>query len=167
MLESSCLLLQPWVAAPLGGATNQCWSRSIFDPASGKQLGLAQLSWRRSLAWFRRPEITVVESPDESLLFTLDRQLLPPRSWYLHDADGAWVGTVSRRQIRFHSGRPLAWVEPLAGGSGECYRNPEGRELAVLRIVGPDRQLTFADWLDGNPFLRMLLLATALRDVSA
>jgi hypothetical protein len=164
MLETTCLLVQPWVAAPSGGSAEGRPSRLILDAASGKQLGLARLGWRRSLAWFVHPQVTVAESPDESLLFTLHRTLLPPRAWYVHDADGGWVGTVYRRHIRFHSGRPLARIEPLAGSGGETYRNPEGRELAVLRIIGPNRQLTFADWLGGNPFLRMLLLAAALRD---
>lgn len=164
MLEAACLMLQPWVAGPTGGTSAKRWIRLVADGASGKQLGLARLGWRRSLAWFVHPQVTVAESPDESLLFTLDRTLLPPRAWYLHDADGGWVGTVYRRHIRFHSGRPLAWIEPLPAGTGECYRNPEGRELAVLHTVGPARQLVFADWLGGNPFMRMLLLAAALRD---
>src|SRR5262249_55808233 len=87
MLEYQTLLIRPWVppAAPGPGST-----RGLVDPAPAQAVGVVR--WhpppRSWLAWLARPMLTVHETDDEPLVFTVRQRWALMPSWEVRDADG-------------------------------------------------------------------------------
>jgi hypothetical protein len=64
--------------------------------------------------------------------------------------------------VRDRRGLSLAVLRPGLNGTGGPFLNAAGIELGRLER-GPDGlRLSFAVWLEGDPFARMLLLAAAV-----
>jgi hypothetical protein len=144
MLECQVLLIHPLDAAG---------RRVLADASSGATLGYAQ--WRRSGF---RAVLAVHELDDEPLVFTLRRWWLLLGRRVVCDAEGQIVGLVDRTGIQDRWGCRLASWEP-----GENrFRGKEGQSLAVLEHTREGCRLTFSSELEGEPFLKMLLLAAVL-----
>ena len=157
MLEHPSLLLRPGSPGP--GET-----RTLVDPATGRLVGVArwQLPARRLwFPWFSGPVLTVHEADDEPLVFTVRRRgVLRPR-WEVGDADGHRVALVWPGWVLDRFGDCLAWVDHAPNG-GARFHGRDGREVAWLDWSGEDLRLTFAPELQGEPFIKMALLAAAL-----
>lgn len=154
MLEQQSLLLLPWQTGPDARA----W---IVEPGSSAPLGFVRrrrssgpLSW---LCWWRRSILAVHEYEDEPLLLTLHARLA---SWLVRDADGHLVGRVRGQRLLDGFGYPLAHLQ--ASPDGASYRNRDQHELAVTAREDDGVRLTFLLPEDGNPFVKMVLLAAAL-----
>lgn len=147
MLERQALLIRP------PDATGR---RGIVDPESGAALGHAGR---------RRPRLLTVlevrEVEDEPLLFTARRWWLVGPIWAIRDADGNGVGFVGGTWVQNHWGRRVAGREP-AGPGRTLFRGRQGQELAAIQDDKEGRRLLFSAELDGEPFVKMLLLAAAL-----
>jgi hypothetical protein len=82
--------------------------------------------------------------------------------WEVCDADGHRVGSLRGEVIRDRSGLSLAVLERLPDRSGARFRGPDGRELGTLTRCAEGVEMTFSAEIDGEPFVKMLLLAMAL-----
>ena len=164
MLEQPALLLRPWSRAA-GGVR----SRAVLDAATGAALGVARelpSDWPVGLRWLVGPVVAVYESEDESLLCRARGALgFRPRSWRVADADGQLVGRVRNRRGPNPSVAVLdRWGRTVATGRVAAATSlvADGVELARIQQDGDGVRLTFGAFVDGNPFVRMLLLMAAL-----
>jgi hypothetical protein len=162
MLECSALLLGSWTTA---SATSQGGRSRSVRAVGGEALGFVhqrddeQSGW---LGWFGRQRIDVLESPDDSLVFSLQRGRLAMAGWELFDADDRHVGTIRGRALMDGCGYLLAAVEaPDATGRGR-FLSAEGRVLGEYQVKAKETTVHFAAQLEGNPFARMLLLGGLL-----
>jgi hypothetical protein len=132
----------------------------ILDPATRCFLGLVRRKIH-SPAWYAyvaRPTLEVLETEDESLLFTLSR------TWgggLVSDADGHRVGTLRGNLIRDRHGNRLANVESSATASTGRWLAVGSEELGAFNSSDGGVLATFHPAAD-NPFVKMLLLATLL-----
>lgn len=154
MLETSSLLLS--LSEPRKGSDVQ-----IKDAAGGIPLGRARATapsgWRR---WFAPRNIEVLETEDDSLVFTLCRGWSLAPGWWVDDADGRRVGRLSRQARRLEDAHTLATLHDTA------FRSPAGRELATLETVARGVRITFRPIVADQPFVKMLLLAAAVARLS-
>jgi hypothetical protein len=144
MLERQALVIHPKEAAG---------RRVLADAGTGVAVGYAR--WRRRALG---AVLEVRELEDEPLVFTLGR------SWFLlgrrvvRDAEGKVVGFVGSAEVQDRWGYRLA-----RRGTGESrFRGKAGQDLAVLERVPEGWRLTFSGELEGEPFVKMLLLAAVL-----
>jgi hypothetical protein len=153
MLEHHALLVQSRTSAAV---------QTILDGDGGLALGFAHWPPQAPRAWwpsFGHCLVEVHEQEDEPLLFTVHRawSLLPRRE--VRDADGHPVGSLLGRLIQDALGRTIAaWQDGV-------FRNPYQRILADLAPSSGGMRLSFADDLNGEPFVKMLLLAATLVNV--
>lgn len=164
MLEHRTLLLHPWTPAPPAGADRPFESREIVDAATGRRLGVARrlLAEGSLFAWIAGPVVEVCEADDEPLLFTVQRAWpLAPR-WEVRDADGHRVAVVRRNLVLDRHGQPTAWAHRVPEDGGIQFCDRDGVELAFLRQTGRGAELAFTEELDGEPFVKMALLAAVL-----
>jgi hypothetical protein len=134
--------------------------RAIVDGDSGVALGYARWQPERRRAWWRvfaRGVLEVHEQEDEPLLFTVRRawSLLPRRE--VCDADRQPVGSLLGQDVHDRFGRTLAHLQD------GVFRNPHQRILAELTATTDGLRLTFGDDIADEPFVKMLLLASALQ----
>src|SRR6185437_5416973 len=150
MLEHRMLLVRPRTASAV---------QTIVDGDSGAPLGFArweaeESAWRR---FFGRRLLAVHEHEDEPLLFTLRRawSLLPRRE--VRDAEDQPVGSLFGRLIHDRYGRPLAALQ------NGLFLSPRRLILAELMSTSEGLRISFSPDIAGQPFVKMLLLAAALR----
>src|SRR5262249_29768489 len=125
----------------------------IADAGTGVAVGYAL--WRRRGL---RSLLEVRELEDEPLVFTLNRWWLLLGRRVVRDAEGKVVGFVGSAEVQDRWGYRLA-----RQGTGENrFRGKEGQVLAVLERVVDASRLTFSGELEGEPFIKMLLLAAVL-----
>jgi hypothetical protein len=158
MLELPRLLLTPW--DPRGPSP-----RSLVDPATGDEVG--SVRWREPAAsllgrLLTPPVLEVREAEDEPLLCTLRKLWSWGVVWQVREADGHRVAVVTRREVRNRADRRLALLRDLSDDDGLEMRGQDGMPLAVLRRGGKGDLLTYAAVVEGNPFVKMALLAVAL-----
>ena len=160
MLEQSSLLLRPCPAGD-GPALRRV---GVLDPLTETVLGFAiRRRARGRLAWLRSwapPVVEVHESDDEPLVFTMRRGWGFGRRWRVEDAEGTSVGRVVGPFLLDRRERPLAFRRPEAERAS--YRDPQGSELATTETGDEGIRLTFRPDGEGNPFVKMLLLAATL-----
>ncbi len=158
MLEKRTLLLRPWEATPAPG-------RVILDARGGAALGFARWGPVPRFAWLRwlYPSVLAVyESDDEPLLCTV-RSFWPlSRCWEVRDADEHAVGTFSRQLIADPYGRVVARVEAGPDGLPGRFLGPADQELATAERGDGGTVLKFTREVEGEPFVKMLLLAATL-----
>lgn len=155
MLEQAALLL---------GAPEPSGRRVITTVDGGKVLGFA--CWRlRGKGWWRwlqRAVLEIHEQDDEPLLFTLSRclTLLP---WFeVRDADEHRVGRLLGPLIQDHNECRCAIRQDESAATASVFANPDGGCLARLSRDGEGLRLCFDRSVEQEPFVKMLLLASAL-----
>jgi hypothetical protein len=157
MLEHLCLLVEPWISDEEG------WARRITDP-EGHYLGVVRYAPSLRIGWFawlRKLRLDVFESEDGSHLCTLTRAWGVSRRWQVIDAEETLIGVLNRGALFTSEGGLLGELEgtlhqgTMTGTMGEPLASYRRQAGAVL-------QLRFATEAMGNPFLRMLLLATVV-----
>jgi len=155
MLEQAALLLGP---------PESSGRRVITTGDGGKVLGFA--CWRlRGKCWWRwlqRSVLEVHEQEDEPLLFTLSRglTLLP---WYeVRDADEQAIGRLLGPLIQDRNQCRCAFRQDDPAATTAVFANVQGACLARLSRDGAGVRLSFDQVLEQEPFLKMLLLASAL-----
>lgn len=163
MLEHASLILRR-DAAPPNGEINDlkiCWT--ISEAASGAALGVA--GWARgssrSWNWFGRRILAVHETEDAPLVFTIHRRWGLTSTWEVCDADEQILGRVAGAVVKDRFGRNLALLERPRRGPWRV-RDLDGRELMTVQKGSEVVQVQFGVAAEGNPFLKMLLLAVAL-----
>ncbi|HVS39575.1 MAG TPA: hypothetical protein VMS17_28720 [Gemmataceae bacterium] len=153
MLELPALLLHPPDA-------RSC--QAILDAATGAPAGFSRPRaaglWDR---WLSGATLEVHEHVDESLLCVI-RQGRFPRRRLVYDAEGRWVGAVFGRRLEDGCGRVVAVRGPNSGMRGDVFRDPDGRQAAILQPGKHGLALAFTDACAADPFARMLMLAAAL-----
>jgi hypothetical protein len=117
--------------------------------------------WFGSIAW---PVVEVLESEDESLLFTLDRYVGFRASWLVRDADGHRLGTIRGQEVRDGSGQALGCLRWNADGRQGRWLGMGGQELGAVLRTREGLEVVFGSELEENPFAKMVFLATLLRD---
>jgi hypothetical protein len=177
-------------SARAGQAAAADRTRVVLDAASGTPLGFA--AWRPRPGWtwwrwLRRPVLEVYETEDESLLFQVHYSwLLSPR-WQVQDAEARPIGILRcfRHTVPRHFspvldlggtrpggargtwaqdrwGRVFGFLEQGSPPVCGWFLSQDGSELGALTSYGDDLLLTFTAELDGDPFAKMLLLASVL-----
>jgi hypothetical protein len=111
--------------------------------------------WRR---WLWRPSLEVVETEDESLLFTVHRLWNWSPAWEVRDAEGHPLGRIHGHGLFDMLGRRLA----ERSVDGTCVQSTDGLLLASLHPSDGGTCLAFGEMADENPFFKMLLLAVVL-----
>jgi hypothetical protein len=158
MLERGTLLLRPWAAQRAARV------REVVEADGGRLLGRAYCQQPEADWWQRllRPEaLAVHEGEDEPLLFTVERPWrLAPR-WQVRDADAHRVAALRSGWVLDRYSQPLAHLE-RAGSAGWALRMRGGRELARLARADDGVLFHFAPDVQGEPFVKMALLAAAL-----
>jgi hypothetical protein len=104
--------------------------------------------------------VTIHEIEDESLLVTLYPRRFRSCSWDVYDAEERPLGVVRKKVVLSRFGQILASLETMAGN--RCFRSPQGTEFGWLVSEKGGDQLTFAQEVADEPFVKMLLLASAL-----
>ncbi len=155
LLERKVLLLTLRVAAG---------RRVILDPEGGTPVGCIRrrprIGWRSR---FARRVVEVQELEDDSLLCTV-RRCWSFVAWYeVRDADEHLVGWHGGPLLLDRNGHRVAMREDETEVGTSRYVSPDGATLARLAWQGEDALLTFADEVADEPFVKMLLLAAALR----
>jgi hypothetical protein len=107
--------------------------------------------------------LEVHESEDDSLLFMMSQRWALGETWLVADADRRRVGKLCGNLLRDALGRRLAVVETLEDNKSGRWRDLAGRELGTFAEAEQGVLATFDASAAGNPFVRMLLLATLLR----
>ncbi len=133
-------------------------ARAIVDAATGAPLGSARPAAPGPTWLPGRPVLEVREDGDAPLLFTVRRDWWPLARHEVRDADGRLVGRLAGPLVTGYAGLPVA-----ARGSDGAYRAADGRVLARVERGRAGVEVSFAEEADADPFLRMLLLAAALR----
>jgi len=154
MLEHPLLLLRPW--RPDGPRGQRL---DVLGP-EGLAVGIIRRGPAGRLAWLRwwdRPVLAVHENEDEPLLCTLARGW--GLRWLVSDADGTPVGRLAGPFVVNAGGQQVAVLRRSPPRSR--YLDPRRRELARVEPDGGVR-LTFGADGQGNPFVKMLLLAAVL-----
>ena len=138
--------------------------RVILDHDTGTLVGFSQrrprVGWRSRCT---RRVVEVHEQQDDSLLCTVRRcwSLFP---WYeVWDADDHLVGWHGGPIVLDPAGRPVAVREEESEIGTSWKAGVDSNTLALVAWQGDDVRLTFADEIAGEPFLKMLILAAALR----
>lgn len=158
MLEHQELWLGPW-------SVDEPRRRPIAVAHARTPLGEARWHPRPASAlqrWWTPPSLEVVETEDESLVFTVRRFWGWTRHWEVFDADDHCLGSVSRAGVYDRLGRSLARLDQPAGSRGWRLLSPEGPELASAEDAGDGCVFAFTSFVEENPFARMLLLAVVL-----
>jgi hypothetical protein len=175
MLESQKLWLQLWwdyrkqangQAGPPPPNGAPIWA--LVEPNERELLGVVRRRqvqsawvWFGSIAW---PVVEVLESQDESLLFTLDRYVGFRASWLVRDADGHRLGTIRGQEVRDSCGQALGSLEWSNDRRLGHWRGMGGQELGSLHRFRGGLEVRFGPELDENPFAKMVFLATLLRE---
>jgi hypothetical protein len=172
MLEHQALWLCPWSACgrPAGNGSGESaepprWA--ILDPDTRAFLGLARCRPRGTpawLGWLERPSLDVFETEDEALVFSVARAWSFGTAWLVCDADGHPVGTMRGDRARNEDGSLLAVLELADDSASGRWLAPDGRALGTLSRAPDGNRATFAPGVAGYPFVKMILLATLLRD---
>ena len=164
MLELAHYLISDWRRVADGTEVGAC-VRDIQDATTRAHVGRvhggtsAKKGWLR---WLRSYRLEVKETDDESLLLVLNRPWRVFRLWDVYDADNLRIGSVYPPSILDEEGVRRAFVERGLSGRGRIV-SVEGRTLAEMSSSASNElHLRFADDLEENPFLRMLLLASAI-----
>ena len=164
MLENGALLLRPGPALPAAGgeAAGLEPARAVSDALTGAPLGFA--GWRRRggswWRWLSRPVLAVHENDDAPLLFTVHGLWGLAARWEVRDAEGNVLGVLSGALVKDRFGRNLARWE--RADDVTRARDGDGRELLTATTTADGKRVAFAPEADGNPFLKMLLLAAVL-----
>jgi hypothetical protein len=143
------------------GDLGPCWTIQSSVP---ERLGHARWRsppssrWRR---WLWRPALEVVETDDESLVFTIRRHW-SRQAWEVRDADEHSLGTVAGGVLYDVMSRRLAFVSGAHDEPTVSIVSTDGLALATLRRGADGTCLTFGAAVNDNPFLKMLLLACVL-----
>ncbi len=165
-------------------------TRAVLDLAGAAALGFAYRSpgtagiWPR---WLGRPRIEVYETDDAALVFSAYRAWWSG-AWDVADAEGRAVGNFragayrlsaeavqlwqlpgapaadskyAGTLIRDRFGRLLAWMDPAGSETGRLLA-ADGAALAQLTRSAQGTEVRFVPAREGNPFLKMLLLAALL-----
>jgi hypothetical protein len=159
MLESARLLLLPWSRSAEAG-----FARPIVDPATQAPRGRVRCLGRRGswLAWFKAYRLEVLETEDDSLLFTLVRPWGLLRIWDVYDADDTRVGSFYPPVLLDAEGQRRGYLQAEHGRQGAIL-GVAGQRLADFEIdTSQSLVVNFAANLDANPFLRMLILGSVL-----
>ena len=162
MLEASDLLFNNWRR----DAENQfAWTRAVVDAVTAAPLGTVRTRGRSEgwwLARFRGERLEVVESEDSALLMTLIKPWVWSRGWEIDDAEERRVGTITGPLLLDAEGGQRGLVDDTGPARGRIL-GPEGHTLAEYERC-PDQAtlLQFAEDLEANPFLRMLLVSCVL-----
>jgi hypothetical protein len=163
MVENGALLLRPCAAFPGAAVAALEPAHVVLDALTGAPLGFA--GWRRRggawRRWLSRPVLAVHESDDAPLLFTAHGLWGLSARWEVRDADGGVIGVLCGPLVKDRFGRNLALWEHGPGGAGRA-RDRDGRELLAALPTADGTRVVFTAETEGNPFLRMLLLAAAL-----
>lgn len=155
MLEYSTLLL---------GAPGPDSRRSILDGESHKVLGFASANRPAgSWSWLSRITTEVREADDAPLVCSVRPVWLWSTRYQVRDAEGYLVGTLVSRFILNEFNRRIAEIHRPANHPIQLQSH-RGDPLARLRRDGENWLLEFATEKELDPFLRMLLLAAALRE---
>jgi hypothetical protein len=167
MLETGALLLRPCAASPAAAAGGEAAglepARAVLDALTGAPLGFAGWRPRGRLwpRWLSRPVLAVHESDDAPLLFTAHGLWGLSARWEVRDAEGNVLGVLCGPLIKDRFGRNLALWERPAADVGRA-RDTDGRELMTVVATAEGTRVAFAAEAEGNPFLKMLLLAAVL-----
>jgi hypothetical protein len=157
MLESPALLIRPPDAAA---------ARAVVEPADGVRLGAVR---RRRVArwpafWLCPTLLEVREAEDEPLVFTVRRGWLWPGGRVVLDADGRHVGSLNGPWLCDRGGRGLGVVVRNGAVGDRVIRGVDGRFWAAVHDGPSGTRIDFAADLEGEPFVRMLVLAAALAE---
>jgi hypothetical protein len=161
MLEQPRLLVQGW--APLEGEAAGELRRAILDADTRELIGFA--CWEKAgQSWWQRlgpVTLEVHERVDESLLMLMRRRWAFGAIWEVRDADSWPVALLRRGWVEDRQEAMLALMEQV--GPLLRFRGFAGEDLGTVEPAEGGSQVTFASGLGENPFLRMAILATALR----
>ncbi len=161
MLEESRLHVSGWnLATTLDGA----WIRTIYHPL-GRQLGFVRFAGTARPAWFswlRGLRLDVYETDDASHLMTLLRPWGMFRMWDVYDADEQCIGSIYPPSLVDSDGERRGYLDLRDGGDGSIL-DQSRQVIATFRAANlTTLEVTFTADPEGNPFLRMLLLAGIL-----
>jgi hypothetical protein len=155
LLERKALLLAPRDASG---------RRLLVDPETATPVGFCRR--RPRVGWFSRfrRQITAVhELLDESLLCSVRRCWSLFSWWEVWDADDHVLGWHGGPLVVSRSGVRVAALEEEAETGAAWFIGPAGVTLARLARQEDDVFLSFSEEVLGQPFVKMLLLAAALR----
>jgi hypothetical protein len=170
MLERQGLVLCPWTPPAL--LANSGWEmvaacdrvRPVLDAASRQFLGFAAATPARgrALAWFRRMGLEVYESDDASLLFRIYPPWLFSWTWDVFDAEQRHIGIIFRGMLFDTSGERFGLLSLSSAGDRGKFVNGSGVDLAAFELRDDDIYLHFRRSVEGQPFVRMILLGAVL-----
>lgn len=131
---------------------------AILDPSTRGRLGVVREAQR---SWFGPRTLEIYESDDESLVFQMQRGLLP--GWVISDSEGQRIGRLSGWQtvtLEDATGQLLATVVADTGSMNIIAG--EGHELGRFTHSAAGVEVSFNAEIMGDPFVKMLVLAAAI-----
>lgn len=158
MLERQGLTIGPYAPGPAGRR------RPVRDAATGEELGTVRplSAGPRWLSWLLPSAFAVHEAEDEPLLCMVRGGW--GRAWSIYDADGHLVGEVRRGVLYFFDARGEVTAALQSGperGAGR-FRGGSGAALAMFSTGESGVLLTFLPGSEGDPLMRMTLLAATI-----
>lgn len=173
MLESAALLLD-WAKARAGGEPPGTLLCHVRDGTTRTLLGAVRMAAGGSWFWRRPRDLLILEGDDEALLCSVKRFWFGTSFWLVEDAEGNRIGTIRVRRRgalqfdRANSSVARSFSDSEAGilADGDSSSKEaraltsRGSLLATFTSELAQTRIEFANDLD--PFVRMLLLATAL-----
>lgn len=168
MLECQALTLSTWqwaTPAKLPILPTAGWVCFVHSVDPGALLGFARVVRGATGLGLLPRRIDVCETEDASLLLSLEHGWFRFGHWDIVDAERTRVGGVVGRHLLDDQGLRLAtiWND---GPVTRAIRDRGGKALAQLETAaGGAIGLRFANDLDLNPFVRMVLLGAAILSV--
>jgi len=170
MLERQGLILTDWT--PLAqlpvnvsrtpAPADHIRVRSVHDAGNRRFVGFATATRLFQQPLFSRPAFEVYETEDASLLFSLCRPWLFSWTWDVFDAEVRHVGIIHRAQVFDGAANHLGVMNLASAGDRGNFTIGNGVELANFELRELEMQLNFCPAVDGEPFVRMILLAALL-----
>lgn len=162
MLEQQALRVTPWTcaapAAPLGSGP----MRMVRALDGDAMLGLVRQVRGPSWLGCGPRRLDICETEDAALLMSIEHGWFGFGRWQVLDAERCRVGSVMGDHLLDEQGGRFATISQESVGAS-VIRKREGTVLARLETALDGAQtMRFADDLQANPFLRMMLLAACV-----
>lgn len=165
MLEQPALRLLPWTwIEPRRAAADELsgWTRRIDAEKTGAELGYARKLPSLSIFNLGPSCLEVCETEDAALLMSLEQGWFSFGRWRVLDAERSQIGSIVGPHLLDEQGSCFAAVSNESAAARYIRRNDDAILVRLETVDDGALIVRFAEDLEENPFLRMVLLGACI-----